>query len=259
MACAVYGLNLADFSHSRPYFVMMATAEDLPPAGVVANWVTSQKGTPLLRDDNNFNYRIHMKNKEGTQANYRCVKRYKANCPAVAVLHIASSRILHILHEHSHEANILEETARQEEKKMIAAAAQVGRISNVEVLSKIKTNLERSDHPEATSSMRKTKALSQALSREKKKVLGHGGVIPKTAEDIMASLPEKFKVMSTGSPFLRYMDYVDAAKTKLMMVFMSNQGAWTLGRSTAIYCDGTFDTCPEPFVQLYFIMGQTWT
>ncbi len=71
---------------------MMATAEDPPPAGVVANWVTSQKGTPLLRDDNNFNYRIHLKNKEGTLANYRCVKRYKANCPAVAVLHIASSR-----------------------------------------------------------------------------------------------------------------------------------------------------------------------
>ncbi len=76
MACSLYGLKLADFSHSRPYFVMMATAEDLPPAGVVANWVTSQKGTPLLRDDNNFNYRIHMKNKEGTQANYRCVKHY---------------------------------------------------------------------------------------------------------------------------------------------------------------------------------------
>jgi hypothetical protein len=107
---------------------MMATAEDSPPTGVVANWVTSQKGIPLLRDDNNFNYGIHMKNKEGTLGTYRCVKRYKANCSAVAVLHIASLRILHILHEHSHEANILEKTARQEEKKMIAADAQVGHI-----------------------------------------------------------------------------------------------------------------------------------
>ncbi len=59
--------------------------------------------------------------------------------------------------------NSVEETARQEEKKMIAADAQVGHIWNVEVLSKIKTNLERSDNPEATSSMRKSKALSQAL------------------------------------------------------------------------------------------------
>ncbi len=65
----------------------------------------------------------------------------------------------------------MEESARNEEKKMIAAAAQVGRISNLEVMKKIKTNLERSDVPEATSSMRKSKALTQAINREKKKVL----------------------------------------------------------------------------------------
>jgi glucan biosynthesis protein len=49
---------------------MMDTSEEIPDS-IEANWVPGQKGTPLLRDNNNFNYRIHMKNKAGTKANYR--------------------------------------------------------------------------------------------------------------------------------------------------------------------------------------------
>jgi hypothetical protein len=123
---------------------------------------------------------------------------------------------------------------------MIAAAAQVGRISNLEVMTKMKTNLERSDVPEAISSRRKSKALTLAINREKKKVLGHGEIIPKTAKD-------KFKITSTGKQSLRYMEYMDPAKKKLMMIFISDQGAWTLGHSTDLYLDGTFETCPDPF------------
>jgi hypothetical protein len=104
--------------------------------------------------------------------------------------------------------------------------------------------------------MRKSKALSMAINREKKKTMGHSGTIPKSTADIIDNLPERFKNTSTGTPFLRFMDYVDGEQSKLMLIFMSDHGAWVLGRSCHIYCDGTFDTCPEPFSQLYFIMGQ---
>ncbi len=191
-----------------------------------------------------------------TKAYYKCVKKDSAKCPAMAVLHIASSKIVAVMHEHVHEPNILHETARTEEKRMIAAAALVGRVSIVEVMSKIKTNLERSDIPEAKSSMRKSKALSMAINREKKKTIGHSGTIPKTTADIIDNLPERFKTTSTGTPFLRYMDYVDGEQSKLMLIFMSDHGAWVLGRSSHNYSDGTFDTCPVPFSQLYFIMGR---
>jgi hypothetical protein len=60
---------------------------------------------------------------------------------------------------------------------------------------------------------------AQTLNREKK-VLGHEGVILKTAVDIIDHLPEKFKKSSTGSPLLQYMYYVNPAKTKPMMTFM---------------------------------------
>ncbi len=46
------------------------------------------------------------------------------------------------MHEHSHEANVIEETARQEEKKMIVEAGEVGHLSNVEVMSKVITILD---------------------------------------------------------------------------------------------------------------------
>ncbi len=89
------------------------------------------------------------------------MKRNISNCPAFAVLHIASSCIVHLSHDHNHESKILLQTARQGEEKLIPAAAMMGRISTVEVLSKIKTNLEWPDHPEATFSMRKVVALGQ--------------------------------------------------------------------------------------------------
>jgi hypothetical protein len=77
----------------------------------------------------------------------------------------------------------LRETAKQEEK-MIQAAASVGRVSTVELLSKIKTNLERSAHPEATSSIRKSSTIAKAINCEKRKVLGHSSTILKSAKDI---------------------------------------------------------------------------
>jgi hypothetical protein len=101
---------------------------------------------------------------------------------------------------HVHEPNILQETACFEEKRMIAAAAVVGRVSTVEVLSKIKMNLARSDNPEAKSSIRKSRAFSMALKREKKKVMGHGGTIPNTADDIFENLSEKLKTLQQRPP-----------------------------------------------------------
>jgi hypothetical protein len=42
-----------------------------------------------------------------------------------------------------------------------------------------------------------------------------------------------------------------------MMIFMSDQGAWTLGQSTDIFRGPTSNSCPDPVVQVYFIMDQT--
>jgi hypothetical protein len=205
---------------------------------------------------NNYTYRIHDKCEKKKIANYRCTRRKSSKCPAVATLNLETNMIVKILHEHVHTSNILRETVRKEERKMIEAAANVGRVSTVEILSKLKTNLERSANPEAASSIRKSRTLAKAISREKRKIMGHSATIQKLAEEIKENLPDKFTITSTGGIFMRYCDFVDEQKKKLMMIFMSDHSSWVLGRSMHIFADGTFDTSPDPFTQIYFIMGQ---
>jgi hypothetical protein len=40
------------------------------------------------------------------------------------------------------------------------------------------------------------------------------------------------------------------------MIFMSDQGAWVMGHATEIFMDGTFDSRPSMFAQLYFIRAK---
>ncbi len=206
-----------------------------------AKFVLSQKGTNLLQDVNNFTYRIHKKNLLKKTTTYHCTRKISAKCPAFVTLCQETNMIVKFHHAHVHTYSILRETAKQEEK-MTQAAASVGRVSTVEILSKIRTNLERSTHSEATSSIRKSRTIAKAINWEKRKVLGHSSTIPKSAKDIKENLPEKFQVTSTGGIFLRHCDYVDDHKKNFMMIFMSDHGAWVMGKSTMIFVNGTFDT-----------------
>ncbi len=64
-------------------------------------------------------------------------------------------------------------------------------------------NLERGDHPEAATCMRKAKALSVVLHRAKKKGLDSTGKEPTCVEDIKANMLDRYKKTSTGGVFLR--------------------------------------------------------
>jgi hypothetical protein len=43
---------------------------------------------------------------------------------------------------------------------------------------------------------------------------------------------------------------------KLMIIYMSDHGAWVMGHSTELFMDGTFDSRPSHFAQLYFIRAK---
>jgi hypothetical protein len=194
-----------------------------------------------------------------TAPNNRCVLRKSKKCPAVATYNPLTSRIERILHEHIHAPQLRQEAARREEKRMIAAAAAVGTFSTVTVMARIKTNVERGDCPEAASSIRKSRALSMAILREKKKQLGCVGKEPNTVEEIIEKLPEHYKKTATGGNFLRYCGYIDEEEgnnKKLIMLYLSDHGAWVLSHATDIFADGTFDTRPPNFGQVYFINAQ---
>jgi FLYWCH zinc finger domain len=219
-------------------------------ARMAAVFVPSQKGTQLLQDENNFLYRVNKANGDGSRVYYNCVKRFSLKCTATAVVLPEAGVIDKINNEHNHATSVLEKFAREEEKRMIQAAADVGTASTSQVLSQIKVNIERSELPEAKAMMRKSRCLSQALYRAKKLRLGYTGVVPKTAEKILTNLPEQFKITSDGSTFLRHMGYLDDAQTKFLMLYISDQGKEVLEKATELYCDGTFSTAPEPFSQV---------
>ena len=59
---------------ARPTTTAMPSTTPTPtPTDFPASFTPSQKGTPLLVDQNNFRYRIHDKNVDGTVATYRFV------------------------------------------------------------------------------------------------------------------------------------------------------------------------------------------
>jgi hypothetical protein len=53
----------------------------------------------------------------------------------------------------------------------------------------------------------------------------------------------------------RYFGPADSDKKKMMIVFGSNEAVEVLRRSPYISVDGTFDTAPPPFVQLFILMA----
>ena len=103
--------------------------------------------------------------------------------------------------------------------------------------------------------MRKRKAVTQAIYREKKKVQSISEApIPKTSKDIKENLDIKYQTTSTNGEFLRYSEYMEPLlEEKLMLVFMSDLGRDILGRSETMYFDGTFATAPEPFKQIFLL------
>jgi hypothetical protein len=75
---------------------------------------------------NNFTYRIHWKNMIKKTTTYHCTKKMSAKCPAVVHWDLETNMIVRFLHAHMHTSNILRETAKQEERKMIQTATSVG-------------------------------------------------------------------------------------------------------------------------------------
>jgi hypothetical protein len=119
------------------------------------------------------------------------------------------------------------------------------------VVARIKARVECGEHPEAATCMRKTKALSAAINREK--ILGCVGNEPAPGEEIKTSLLDHYKKTSTGGIFLRHCKYIrenDPIK-ELVMICVADHGAWVMGRGGDIFMDGTFDTRPPNFGQIY--------
>jgi hypothetical protein len=81
-------------------------------APIPASFVISSRGTTLLKDANNFTYRVHQTSVTGDKVWYRCQYRFSRKCNATAVYIPAEGVIKKLVNGHSHDPLILRETAR---------------------------------------------------------------------------------------------------------------------------------------------------
>ena len=83
--------------------------------------------------------------------------------------------------------------------------------------------------------------------------------LPKTQEDYIATqnIPD-IKTTDNGD-FITFKDWIDEAKTESIVMFMSGWGADILNTLSTPLFDGTFQSCPAPFAQLYVCMAVSKT
>ena len=105
--------------------------------------------------------------------------------------------------------------------------------------------------------MRKTAALDMAVLRKKRKINGVVGKIPTEPCEILRNLPEFLTKTTQGGPFLIYKDYLyEDDESKIVLIFISEHGKFVLRNSVELFVDGTFDLAPEPFSQIYVVLGR---
>ena len=66
-------------------------------------------------------------------------------------------------------------------------------------------------------------------------------------------MPDKFKLTTDGSPFLRNVSYTDSHEDQVIMVYLSDAGKHLLSTYSTWSGDGTFDTTPDLFKQVKII------
>jgi hypothetical protein len=66
----------------------------------------------LLRDANNYTYRVHQTSGTGDKVWYRCVNRASHKCNSTAVFVPAEGIIQRLVAEHTHSPLLLKETIR---------------------------------------------------------------------------------------------------------------------------------------------------
>ena len=104
-----------------------------------------------------------------------------------------------------------------------------------------------------TSYMSHNENLRAQAKRVRTKVKNHGPRI-KTYEDL-TTLPERFKELVAGNPFLRLEEQCGDNNSERMLIFMADSGKSILEKSETWCGDGTFRCTPVPFKQVYILGG----
>lgn len=212
-------------------------------------FVLSQKGKRLLLHDNHI-YREHRRSKN--VIHWRCCYYEKRDWKCCAKVHTNSDKkygqVLECFkpdedkHNHIVEKSEIDALIVKEKIKKFAGKSADNPIS---IVAKATANISNT-----TSAMLPiNKSLCRTVQRERAKILG-GPALPTDVFELI--IPEMFKVTLRGENFLHH-DYND--NVKRILIYTTDDNLNILKKCRVWQSDGTFDTVPLIFQQLYSIHG----
>ena len=211
----------------------------------------SSKKKRMLKDANNFIY--HLRDESKVKAHWRCIEyRKTARCPATASVCVKTGTMLSLSNDHNHSNNLAKSKAKQMEASMLDNARKNPSITTRTVLKNLASDLNV-EGTFVTSTMSNKTTLARKIRRVRANEMARPA-LPKTVQDLF-SMPDAYTMATDGTKFLATVEYVDKDETSAFLLFISNHGKDVLRSYDVIQCDGSFQTCPKPFEQIYFVFG----
>jgi len=216
---------------------------------------------PWLKDEHDYTYRRRAEYKKNNIIYFTCTERMDLCCKAAADYNTVTGSIVQFRGEHTHQPNPQKLRAMLEEVTVVQNVVDTVATQQAkpqQILSKVLKNLEASNSTDSIQYVSSKESLRSKTRRAKIKAkLALPDKIPTTWKALKErGLPPSLTTMQTGSQFLRYFGPVKDDGEEIMALFASEFGIHLLKQATTISADGTFQTCPAPFCQLFVLQAQ---
>lgn len=182
------------------------------------------------------NYFFSKTNSRNSTVYYECSERKKSKCPVRII--IKENVITNITGEHNHTAEF-RNVVKIKEAEIMESNLQE---NNRKIISEVYNTLKKDKLEPFMSS---TKQLRMRCNRLRKKDL--------PVMDKNFKIPEKYKHIDT-EPFLRFDSEISDGKR--IIIFATNSGIQSLIESEEQHGDGTYDTWPKQYYQLYTVFAK---
>ena len=227
----------------------------LPLVSVMpAVYSKSKRGGDILHDACNYTYHAAGGSHQKTQ--WACTERRKVyKCPASAQVCVKSGEICFLSNNHNHSSNLAKNMAKSLESLAINKAKANPSVPTRTILKDLASDMNGAGSLVSVQ-MKNKSSLARIIRKERSNDQSRPAE-PRSFEELYANIPEQYTMTTDKLPFLIAKEYVDDKQSQVMLIFMSDHGKNLLRNYKVIQCDGTFDTCPAPFDQIYFILACT--
>lgn len=218
-------------------------SENNPPKNL-ARFGTTKRGKPMLIDHQSFRYT--MDNEKNGRTFWRCIDKEAKRCKGRAATF--QGEVVYLSENHSHGSDIVKTSVKLKEQAAIAKAVENPLVPPRRILADLASSF--TDFREMAAKT-PNENLARQISYQRKMSREHPPA-PKDWKDLEA-IPEDLARTSQQKRFLLLNSVKDNQPGTL--IFSSDWQLSLLDSADSLTADGTFDTCPFPFGQIYTVVA----